>query len=851
LNLASRYTSASLGASGSRTSCDETQAYPNDLEIGELTIISPLWDHGGGAKLKAIRVIAEVDEFLCSPAENRKSMEMHQKNASVGANPMNWGSVSASVGKGRARESHVIRDPASIEADYFFLRTNNAKVSGTILRAKVFDAVVRGSLTLESVLDEIKRSGRQGSFSASYCPALGVPLADGRIANQKDIEKWIAHTCKLIGTQQFYLRVGETFLKRSAQAGLEAEGPEAPKLALMDGGEFYIRNVPGHDHACGFFAMELTRAWGTELLLAHAHDEKLRAMAAVEIYNRALGDNLPDSIRNDARHQRLMSRHNAAFTSRESEAKTAEHKQTLLNYFQEQDVYERYIRFLAESRGFDVPGEMLEFSPGLGGVHAPCVLDGLAYLQKRNLKIYQTNDLGLGELVHEYVYDDPAAETVHLHHTWYDENEQVGFRNHFNRLEPAAESIRAARTVEETIQETHQRRRTKLNVPLASAVALGLEIDKLVRPERYLQTEGLSKEELEAVEKQQQEAKARKERTAAHQAYESLLQEGYSAEEAALIVNHPDIKRILAGKLREQRSKQAPKDEHPKTKKPLLNIDVTAYTLDPLSKALALTEDGALALNRFTHDHPYLAEGGAIALQAALGGPVKMLIDQGIEYIGGDLKRNAQQSIVEMVAEKSHLPESFIEATTEVVGFGISIATGRIKTALKDAKKVSQAVEKRLSRSAVASTPVKKANVQPLKKTSTPPLKTKTQSTPRTPTTKKPVTPSNADSTSTEILRGARNPKVQEALRRGREAHAELKQKVIEKSKKAPSWKSEKPETHKITGQTIIPDVRTPSGRFIELKPNTPSGRKQGARQAKKYEEGLGKKGKIIYYESK
>lgn len=93
------------------------------------------------------------------------------------------------------------------------------------------------------------------------------------------------------------------------------------------------------------------------------------------------------------------------------------------------------------------------------------------------------------------------------------------------------------------------------------------------------------------------------------------------------------------------------------------------------------------------------------------------------------------------------------------------------------------------------------------------------------------------------------NPKVKEAIEKGREAHEALKQKVKAKAAKNPNWKAERPRKDDITGKTVIPDVQTPSGRFIELKPNTVSGRKQGARQKKKYEQALGKKGKVVYYD--
>jgi RHS repeat-associated protein len=44
-------------------------------------------------------------------------------------------------------------------------------------------------------------------------------------------------------------------------------------------------------------------------------------------------------------------------------------------------------------------------------------------------------------------------------------------------------------------------------------------------------------------------------------------------------------------------------------------------------------------------------------------------------------------------------------------------------------------------------------------------------------------------------------------------------------------------------------DVLTPSSRFIELKPNTPSGRRAGARQAAIYKRELGLTGRVMYYD--
>lgn len=50
-------------------------------------------------------------------------------------------------------------------------------------------------------------------------------------------------------------------------------------------------------------------------------------------------------------------------------------------------------------------------------------------------------------------------------------------------------------------------------------------------------------------------------------------------------------------------------------------------------------------------------------------------------------------------------------------------------------------------------------------------------------------------------------------------------------------------------GRFHQPDVITPGGRFLELKPNTPSGRAAGQRQAKRYREQLRVEGRVIYYD--
>lgn len=92
------------------------------------------------------------------------------------------------------------------------------------------------------------------------------------------------------------------------------------------------------------------------------------------------------------------------------------------------------------------------------------------------------------------------------------------------------------------------------------------------------------------------------------------------------------------------------------------------------------------------------------------------------------------------------------------------------------------------------------------------------------------------------------------ATRAGRRAHAALKEWVAQK----PGWQSE--PSVRVEGRVLKPDVRTPSrirssGEQptpfqMELKPNTPTGRKAAARAIKKYE-ATEVKTRPIYYDQK
>ena len=96
------------------------------------------------------------------------------------------------------------------------------------------------------------------------------------------------------------------------------------------------------------------------------------------------------------------------------------------------------------------------------------------------------------------------------------------------------------------------------------------------------------------------------------------------------------------------------------------------------------------------------------------------------------------------------------------------------------------------------------------------------------------------------IGKGTANPKILEAIKNGNAEHADFTAKA-----NAKGWKTNVTMVDPKTGKTVRADAVTPSGKPVELKPNTPSGQKKGAGQLPKYERATGNKGRVVYYKPK
>ena len=92
--------------------------------------------------------------------------------------------------------------------------------------------------------------------------------------------------------------------------------------------------------------------------------------------------------------------------------------------------------------------------------------------------------------------------------------------------------------------------------------------------------------------------------------------------------------------------------------------------------------------------------------------------------------------------------------------------------------------------------------------------------------------------------KGMANPKIAEAVKNGKAAHAEFSKKV-----EAKGWQANVPLIDPKTGKPVFADAVTPSGHPVELKPNTTSGKAKGEKQLPKYERATGNNGKVVYYD--
>ncbi len=235
--LLGRWTTVSFNMSTSESSQRQSVAQPGVLNF-EVLVLDNTHSHLEG-HLKGKTLVALCDKLTTGPMVSTAESQAEERGGGVSGNLLTLFTSlpTLSVHESSGHTEQTTHTPTTVTVDKLFLRVNNAVFSGTQIRAKLVDAIIKGSLTIESVLDTFRSTHKSLDFSTS---------GDFRIEDQEKVKDKINAIASLVGTQQFYLQVGQTLLTRSAEYGFRPDGSVADveTVKTVDGREFYLRPIP-------------------------------------------------------------------------------------------------------------------------------------------------------------------------------------------------------------------------------------------------------------------------------------------------------------------------------------------------------------------------------------------------------------------------------------------------------------------------------------------------------------------------------------------------------------------------------------------------------------------------------
>jgi hypothetical protein len=149
--------------------------------------------------------------------------------------------------------SSTTHAPTILRADDLSIHCDNAVFSGSKIHARLMEAIVDGSLTIETLTDEFRSDSHSTAIGGSlaaisgmlrdvkvdplYAPQTSsVPGSDGfihpafsavptlRIADEEAMSQKIREVARMVGTERFYLTVGGLLHKKGAMVGLKPDG---------------------------------------------------------------------------------------------------------------------------------------------------------------------------------------------------------------------------------------------------------------------------------------------------------------------------------------------------------------------------------------------------------------------------------------------------------------------------------------------------------------------------------------------------------------------------------------------------------------------------------------------------
>ncbi|MDR1432946.1 MAG: hypothetical protein LBI61_01215 [Puniceicoccales bacterium] len=130
--------------------------------------------------------------------------------------------------------------PMKLSASAIFIRCNDAVFSGSQISAKAVDAIVSGKLTVQSIGNLFSSHGKQSVVGVSLSALAGMvhdvsidrsimdhslgAVPTIRIANREEVSKQVDKVADLVGSEKFFLKVGELLYNSGAEIGLRPDG---------------------------------------------------------------------------------------------------------------------------------------------------------------------------------------------------------------------------------------------------------------------------------------------------------------------------------------------------------------------------------------------------------------------------------------------------------------------------------------------------------------------------------------------------------------------------------------------------------------------------------------------------
>lgn len=222
---------------------------PSNIEIGVLnvkndsTVIEGNWKVGDGFidTKKLVVKASQGSEYRYSNTEGfsvmfgfTPFMPLILANPGIGmaAGMLPMVDIQNSEGE-RFAKTYI---PSTLTADRLVIRADDVVYSGSQIRAKIVDAIITGSLTIESLKGVFKEHSSSKGFGTCLSSVFntvsgqtsGLSALSGfpsiRIAKRDLIEENLDALASFVGEEEFYLKVGGDLINRGAVVGLVPDG---------------------------------------------------------------------------------------------------------------------------------------------------------------------------------------------------------------------------------------------------------------------------------------------------------------------------------------------------------------------------------------------------------------------------------------------------------------------------------------------------------------------------------------------------------------------------------------------------------------------------------------------------